>query len=69
MTFKKYKKNLKVEGAYVISYDTMVAEINHVTRTVHPQGVWSITTTKHINYVAKELGYGIVKIIVNGTPV
>ena len=42
---------------YVYSYNTKVAEIMHETKEVLPLGWWSKTTTKHINYVAKDLGY------------
>ena len=60
MRFDKYKQNLKQEGNYIISYDTKVAEIingelykldwNVGGRTSSP------TTSKHINYAARELG-------------
>ena len=56
---KKYKQNLRVENNKVYSYNTLVAEIienkikkvpwNVCGRTTSP------TTSRHINYVAKEL--------------
>tara|TARA_R110002051_G_scaffold238547_1_gene299305 strand:- start:574 stop:771 length:198 start_codon:yes stop_codon:yes gene_type:complete len=56
---KRYKQNLKVENNKVYSYNTLVAEIsgdiikkidwNIGGRTTSP------TTSKHINYIAKEL--------------
>jgi|2_EtaG_2_1085320.scaffolds.fasta_scaffold368454_1 hypothetical protein len=65
---KKYLQNLRVENnGKVFSYDTLVARINrgetHITlvewnvdgRTTSP------TTSKHINYVARELGLTILK--------
>ncbi len=62
---KKYKQNLRVEGNKVYSYNTLVAEIsgdiikkvswNVGGRTTSP------TTSKHINYVAKELGLTLIK--------
>ena len=53
----KYKTNLYVEGDKVFSYSTHVADIDHTKRTVIKLGYWSSTTSKHINYVANELGY------------
>ena len=58
--FKKYKQNLRVvnfDGAdYVMSYTTRVAKIDYATRTLDQLGYWSVTTQKHINYAADELG-------------
>lgn len=53
----KYKDDLKLDMFYVYSYNTKVAEIDHENKKVTPLGWWSKTTTKHINYVAKDLGY------------
>jgi len=57
---EKYKQNLKVDGDNVYSYDTLVAIKKHPYlvklrwnvggRTTSP------TTSKHINYVAREFG-------------
>ena len=63
---KKYKQNLSIENGKVYSYNTLVARINkgetHLTRLA-----WSVdgettspTTTRHINYVAKELNLTII---------
>ena len=59
-TFKKYKQNLRQINNDIISYNTRVAEIkddklyklkwNVKGMTTSP------TTSKHINYVANELG-------------
>lgn len=57
MTFKRYKKNLKVKKDKVYSYNTHVATIDGTDLRVH--GYWSRTTSKHINYVAKELNLNI----------
>jgi hypothetical protein len=48
----KYKQNLKYINDIVYSYDTKVAERqgNFLVRL----GYWSSTTSKHINYIAKE---------------
>ena len=53
----KYKQNLRIDGDFVYSYSTKVAEIDHLEEKVKPLGYWSMTTSKHINYVAREYGY------------
>tara|TARA_R100000329_G_scaffold145357_1_gene130814 strand:- start:788 stop:982 length:195 start_codon:yes stop_codon:yes gene_type:complete len=60
--FDKYKQNLRVINNYVYSYETKVAEIDHETRTIKPLGWWSMTTSKHINYVGSEYGYEVQKV-------
>ncbi len=57
--FKRYKQNLRIFGNDVISYTTKVAEING--DELHQLGWWSVTTQKHINYVAKELNLKLIK--------
>ena len=56
MTIKKlekYKQNLTIiNGTEVWSYSTNVAEIKG--DELHVFGWWSQTTSKHINYVARE---------------
>ena len=52
--FNRYKQNLTIDSNRVISYTTHVATIEGSTLRV--LGYWSKTTTKHINYVAAELG-------------
>jgi hypothetical protein len=52
--FKKYTENLSYDNKFVYSYGTKVAEIKG--QTLVKLGYWSMTTTKHINYAAKELG-------------
>ena len=52
--FNRYQANLRVVDNRVISYTTHVATIEGDTLRV--LGYWSQTTTKHINYVASELG-------------
>jgi hypothetical protein len=56
----RYKQNLKVEADKVYSYNTHVATIEG-TQLIQ-LGWWSVTTQKHINYVAKEFGLGLIKI-------
>jgi|TARA_A100001515_G_scaffold87585_1_gene69595 hypothetical protein len=58
----KYKQNLKVDYNNVWSYETKVAEIDHKNRTITPLGWWSVTTSKHINYVGSEYGYEVQKV-------
>lgn len=64
MNLKRYKKNLRVIENDVISYDTHVAEIvgNKLYKLKwNVNGMTSSpTTTKHINYVARELNLEIV---------
>ena len=52
--FKKYTENLSYDSHFVYSYGTKVAEIKG--KTLVKLGHWSSTTSKHINYAAKELG-------------
>lgn len=58
---ERYKQNLKVVGCDVISYTTKVAIIDPIAKTLTQLGWWSVTTQKHINYVAKELGLTLIK--------
>lgn len=48
----KYSQNLRIDGSRVYSYNTHVATIDGGKLLVH--GHWSMTTSKHVNYVAKE---------------
>lgn len=50
---KKYKQNLRIENDNVISYSTIVAKIED--DMLIQLGWWSVTTQKHINYVAREM--------------
>jgi len=56
---KKYNQNLRLEGNKVISYTTHVATIKG--DELHQLGYWSMTTQKHINYVAKEFNLVLIK--------
>ena len=57
--FDKYKTNLTKHGDDIYSYSTKVATIHQDKLIQH--GYWSMTTQKHINYVANELGLKLVK--------
>ena len=63
MNFPKYKQNLRLVtteiGTFVQSYSTLVAKIED-TKLVQ-LGWWSVTTQKHINYAAQQLGLQLVK--------
>jgi len=54
---KKYFQNLRVSGNFIYSYETKVAKIDWNRENVVTLGYWSQTTSKHINYVAKELNF------------
>tara|TARA_Y100001970_G_C14235569_1_gene861583 strand:- start:805 stop:1014 length:210 start_codon:yes stop_codon:yes gene_type:complete len=62
-TFNRYKANLKQIGNDIYSYNIRVAKIIKVDKTNFLYKLnWNVggltsspTTTKHINYVAKEL--------------
>lgn len=58
-TFDKYKENLRQDQNRIISYSTHVATIEG--DTLRQLGYWSMTTQKHINYVAKELNLTLIK--------
>ena len=59
MKLKRYNQNLKIEGNNVISYTTTVAKIDG--SNLIQLGWWSVTTQKHINYVARELNLNLIK--------
>ena len=59
MLLEKYNQNLRIEGNKVISYVTHVATING--DKLEQLGYWSMTTQKHINYVARELNLNLIK--------
>jgi hypothetical protein len=59
MILKRYKQNLRIEGNKVWSYTTHVATIDG--DNLNQLGYWSVTTQKHIKYVAEELGLNLKK--------
>jgi len=59
MRLERYNQNLRIEGSKVISYVTHVATIEG--NELHQLGYWSMTTQKHINYVARELNLKLIK--------
>ena len=54
ITLDRYKQNLRILGDKVYSYSTHVATIEHPNLIQH--GWWSVTTQRHINYAADQLG-------------
>tara|TARA_R100001082_G_scaffold79488_1_gene46815 strand:+ start:247 stop:441 length:195 start_codon:yes stop_codon:yes gene_type:complete len=55
---EKYKQNLSIiDNKKVQSYNTIVAEIDHLKKEINQLGWWSVTTQKHINYIAREYNY------------
>ena len=60
-TFDKYKENLRATDDAVYSYNTRVAEIDHKNKIITPLDWYSVTTSKHINYVGSEYGYKVQK--------
>tara|TARA_B110000240_G_C13049099_1_gene262524 strand:+ start:266 stop:475 length:210 start_codon:yes stop_codon:yes gene_type:complete len=58
--FNRHRQNLCViqwNGAdYVMSYTTRVAKIDYSNKTLNQLGWWSVTTQRHINYAADQLG-------------
>jgi len=57
--FQKYKTNLSYDTEWVYSYKTRVAKID--TPYLVKLGYWSVTTSKHINYAARELGLTVIE--------
>ena len=55
--FKRKKESLAYDDEFVYSFKTKVAKrhIDHLEEL----GYWSVTTRKHVNYAAKELGIGV----------
>lgn len=57
--FDRYKQNLTRVNNDIYSYSTHVATIKYPNLIQH--GYWSMTTQKHINYVARELNLNLIK--------
>ncbi len=57
----RYKENLMVSDNNIFSYLTNVATIDHENREIIVPDWWSSTTSKHINYVAREYNYKVIK--------
>lgn len=59
MTFRKYKQNLSRRNNDIYSYSTNVARIEG--NNLLQLGYWSVTTQRHINFVANELNLTLIK--------
>lgn len=59
-TFPRYTENLQFVGSKIFSYGTHVASYKSGKGIVE-KGVWSSTTSKHVNYVARHWGLKVVK--------
>jgi len=63
-TFDRHKKNLRQVGDAIWSYSTHVATLVYNSKKMqyelHQHGWWSVTTQRHINYVAKYYDINIV---------
>lgn len=57
MNTQRYKQNLKVIENKIYSYCTHVATIDHKKQNIHVLGWWSVTTSRHVNYVTNLLNY------------
>lgn len=57
--FNRYKTNLTKVNNDIYSYRTRVATIQGAN--LIQLGWWSVTTQKHINYVAKEMNLNLIK--------
>jgi len=65
-TLPKYKQSLRILGNDVWSYSTIVAtiykkELHQNFNKEHKLGKWSMTTQKHINYVADYMNLNLIK--------
>ena len=59
---KRYFQNLRTDNKFIYSYETNVATINHNKKEVIIQNWYSVTTSKHINYIANLLNYKTIKL-------
>lgn len=63
-TFDKHKKNLRQVGDAIWSYSTHVATLVYNSKKLqyelHQHGWWSVTTQRHINYVANYYNINII---------
>ena len=64
-TFDRYKQNLKQHKDKIYSYNTHVATIHYNNdykkESLIQHGWWSVTTQKHVNYVANEYNLPIIE--------
>ena len=53
----KHLNNLRTDNNFIYSYNTKVAKIDHINELVIVYDWYSVTTTRHINYIASLLNY------------
>jgi hypothetical protein len=58
--FEKHRQNLCIVDNRVYSYETHVATVVPHAGLLVEHGKWSATTSRHVSYVARELGLLIV---------
>ena len=58
--FNRYKENLRRVGNDIWSYSTHVATIDSPGKLIQ-HGWWSVTTQKHVNYVANKYDLPIIE--------
>ena len=51
LKFPRYTKNLSYNSEGIYSYNEKIANLDLHSRTVQTRGYWSLTTSKHYNYV------------------
>jgi hypothetical protein len=56
------KPNVRTDNKFIYSYDTNVATIDHDQKQVIVKNWYSVTTSKHINYIANLLNYNTKKL-------
>ena len=59
--YNRYKTNLFTEGWDIFSYKTKVATYDPKKGKIVKGGWWSVTTSKHINYIAGLWGFDVEK--------
>lgn len=71
LTLSRYKNNLKtgfgndLRFEKIFSYGTEVATIDHKNKIVTVENWYSMTTSKHINFVGNKYGYKINRLYLN----
>jgi hypothetical protein len=51
LKFPRHQKNLRYNLNGLYSYNTNIADIDFLRRTITSKGKWSPTSTRHYNYV------------------
>ena len=59
--YDRYRKNLFTRGDSIFSYNTEVAKLDREKGKITTLGWWSMTTSKHINYIARIWGFDVEK--------